>query len=367
MVLLSLFFGCGDDAAPIDGGDDVATTDATRDVAEDVEADMSEPDAEADASIDMAAMDAGPESVGMFVAIGWGGRRILSCDEGRTWIADTFESTEDDWHQPYSPKALTYADGTFVYLTGWGNPSTVHFSRDGFDWTSTTLEGPTGGSIGYDATNERWVMQTGRTLFASTDLVEFTAIEGLEGPMLNRDGAVYDGIYVAGTDGVVRVLPDGATEWTDITSCEGARHGSIGVSGGFARGGDRIVSFGDEGSSCVASTSGEDLGAGDMGTERIRGYGAYVGDEFWATNDAQIFRSEDGLSWTSSDFPDGVRFHLVAQSDSGTIVGIDRNGDAFYYSTDGGESWERADAPEGNNLFRLSFGRVAPSAMCPAD
>ena len=48
VVLLSLFFGCGDDAAPIDGGDDVATTDATRDVAEDVEADMSEPDAEAD-------------------------------------------------------------------------------------------------------------------------------------------------------------------------------------------------------------------------------------------------------------------------------------------------------------------------------
>src|SRR5690606_34582516 len=80
--------------------------------------------------------------VPMFVATGMGGRRVMSCDGGRTWIADQAEAPEDeaDAHRTYTPKGLAYGNGTFIFLTGWGTPGTVWVSHDGIDWDPRVLD-----------------------------------------------------------------------------------------------------------------------------------------------------------------------------------------------------------------------------------
>ncbi|MEM9864423.1 MAG: hypothetical protein AAF938_22675 [Myxococcota bacterium] len=372
VLALLLCLGCG-------GDDDASDADAALDAsigaidsgveldagfvdtgAADVGVDTGSDSGGSDAGSDSGGVDAGPQRVPLFVAIGWGGRHLISCDGGRSWTNDTFESEEDDWHQTFTPKSLAYHDGLFVRMTGWGTDSTVHSSRDGVNWTSVTLEGVRAGAVGYD---DRWVALTGRRVYESSDAQTWNEVEGVEGARLNRDGRVEAGIWVSGTDGVVRFHR--GEDWVDLESCEGSRHGSIGVHGGFAASEDRIVSFGDEGFTCVVDrTSGADLGAGEMGTDRIQGVGARIGDEFWLASNDTLYRSPDGLEWRSAALPDGVRMNLVAAG-HGIVVGANRNGDAFYYSDDSGATWNVAEGPEGNNLYRIVFGWAEPSDECP--
>ncbi|MFT5353228.1 MAG: hypothetical protein ACI9KE_000426 [Polyangiales bacterium] len=352
MCLLSTM-GCGDETAgPADSSVDVQF------VMDAAAVDANAMDANA---VDAGGPDVGTSRVPLFLAIGWGGRHIASCDMGRTWINDTSESAEDDWHQTYTPKSLAYQDGLFVRMTGWGTASTVHASRDGLEWTSVELSGRGGTAVGFD---EQWTVLTDNNIYVSDDGLDWGVLDGAPFSALNRDGAVYPGLWVSGSDGTVQF--NRGEGWVDLASCNGQRHTSIGVNGGFAASPDRVVSFGDGGETCVVDrNTGADLGAGSMGAS-VNGVGAYVNGEFWVGTGGRLYRSPDGLSWTDDAIASGARFELVADSGEGTIAAASRNGDAFYYSDDNGASWQEADAPMGNDLYRMVFGWAEPSAQCPA-
>lgn len=352
---LLLAIGCGDDAT-VDSGRDAASADSSG-------SDIAAADSATDAPpFDAARPDVGSGRVPVFVAIGWGGRHIASCDMGRTWINDTSESAEDDWHQSFTPRSLAYHDGVFVRMTGWGSTGNVHTSRDGLTWTSVQFAERSATSVGYD---DRWLILSDINIYESNDGVDWGVREGAPFSGLNRDGAVYPGIWMSGADGNVEF--NRGEGWTELSSCDGMRHTSIGVNGGFAASPDRVVSFGNDGNTCaVDRNTGADLGAGNIGAS-VRGVGAYVNGEFWLGSGDQLHRSADGLTWTSETVASGARFELVADSGEGTIAAASRNGDVFYYSDDNGASWQRAEAPEGNDLYRIVFGWAEPSAQCPAN
>ena len=304
----------------------------------------------------------GVATVSMFVAVGRGGRRIMSCDRGRTWIADKSVAPEsqDNDHQTYTPKGLAYGGGTFVFLTGWGNDSTTWVSKNGIDWTQQKQQDPFGG-VGFD--DGQFILVGNRLLIGSQDLAATWSPLNVVKPAYDRDAAAFTGIWAAASDGQVVARRKGGT-WTALSGCVGQRHGGIGGSGGFAAGFGVMISVGDAGNTCgITIATGEALAAGKINAA-VRGKPTFVGDAFWVATGDSIYSSSNGITWAGRALPMNVRFELVARDASGTYAGVSQSGDTFYYSDDG-QRWTKAKAPTGNGLVNIVAGAGVPSAQCP--
>lgn len=299
--------------------------------------------------------------VPLFVAIGFGGRRIISCDLGRSWVADTQESSTDDFHQPYSPKGLAYGNGVFVRATGWGSPGSAHTSRNGVDWTSSQFE-PFFGGVGYDG--EKFVMLGDRGSIVSDESGENWELhEDIRAPY-RRQTDVFPELWASATDGEVAVKI-GNGEWKDVTVCSGDIGTAIGSNGGFAIGNDILLAVGRDGSTCTANAkTGEGLGTGSIGST-LTGKPAFFDGLFWLARGGRLWSSPDGLTWDVQNLPSKIEFDLMIQSSAGVYVAIGTNGDSFFYSDDF-QNWNRAEGPSGNDLTDLAFGMGESSSVCPA-
>ncbi|MEZ4447412.1 MAG: hypothetical protein R3B72_50515 [Polyangiaceae bacterium] len=152
--------------------------------------------------------------VPMFVAQGSVGRTMISCDEGKTWVADhawdvdgdpmvcgsteparCYESTctyQVDGqcveqpccdHSADVAKGVVNGAGRFVATWGWGMPGEVRTSDDAVGWTPT-LPGDTFGGIAYGG--GRFVVAS-RTPHWSEDGLTWHA--GGEADFKNADGS----------------------------------------------------------------------------------------------------------------------------------------------------------------------------------
>lgn len=324
--------------------------------------------------IDSGVVDAGPFDAGVsvpdagpvfhaVVATGWGGRRVRSCDDGVTWGANVQEAdqSQDDWHRSYTPKALTFAAGKFVFLTGWGTPSTAWVSSNGSTWVRNVLGTPYGG-VGFS--DGRFVLVGNRNIGGADATASGWAIQSMSAaPMYDRATAAFDGIWAAGADGNLQVRRSGQAMWQTVTGCVGMRHGSIGFIGGFAAGNGKLLSVGDDGNVCVVDAqTGLHGGNGNLGVA-ARGHVVFDGTRFLAATGAQLVRSTDGLTWTTQLLPTGVRFELVTRSRTGRLIGVASNGMGAWFSDDDGASWTRATTfPSGNGLLYVASGDVS---TCP--
>ncbi len=324
-----------------------------------------------------AAQDAGPASpftVPMFVAVGYGGRRIMSCDLGRSWVADQRIAETDGEHEVYTPKSLAYGAGTFVFLTGWGvAESRAHVTTDGVNWQTQVLD-KRYASVGF--VGDRFVLVGAGGLAESTDNAQSWTPRPEPGAPHERGGGAFEGIFAAGADAIATFLRPGDPEWRAVASCVGARHGGIGQSGGFAASGGRLVSVGEYGDTCgVDIATGAELPVGkfDIGEnpgdrQQLTGNVAVIDGAFQVAASGRIHSSADGVAWTSRVLPDGVRFDLIARAPSGAYVGVSESGpgNPFFYSDDG-QAWQPGQGPDAGELsFQyLAFGYVAPSATCP--
>ena len=299
-------------------------------------------------------------TIPMFVAVGRGGRRIMSCDKGRTWVANQFVSTEDGEHSTFTPKGLAYANGTFVFLSGWGNPSTTWISRNGVDWLEQKHQNGFAG-IGVD---------DGQFVLVGTDHQESSKDNGSTWTKLTtatidlgRESAAFDGIWAAGADGEVRVLRKGTASWMSLAGCVGGRHGGIGADGGFTAGLGIMLSVGYEGDVCgINIAAGKPIAASKLNAE-VRGKPAFVGDGFMIATGDKLFASTNGTNWTARSLPTNVRIDLVARDGLGTYIGLSLDGKSFFYS-DNGMAWTKASAPAGNEMVSVRAGAGLPSALC---
>ena len=73
----------------------------------------------------------------VFVAVGHGGRILLSRDDGETWKQVFWGHAGSD-HGPWATKAVAYTGGVFVVPIGWGAPTAWLASEDGENWRHLT-------------------------------------------------------------------------------------------------------------------------------------------------------------------------------------------------------------------------------------
>lgn len=346
--------------------------------------------ADAAASDDDAAtpdLDAGTGGlVPIFVAQGYAGRTTISCDDGRSWVAN--QSLDDSIrcfatggpdcdHHPGRAKGVVYSRGYFVATYGWGPAGGVRRSRDGVAWT-TTLDGTTFGGIASSGTE---VMLGARSVRTSIDDgATWTApIETmLDGWNVRRAGyAPHDGgrLVLVGDAGDVTLSSDGGATWWRPTTLPATCGGGIQNDGGIGYVAGAIVIVGGDGSVCRSSDGGTTWTAHSIGSDISSSELVSTGSELLAWGGGRIYRSSDGATWNGADVsPGGTAIGAVARSPDGTYVAVNSGWNRwydqqrFYRSTDG-VTWEvlASDRYVGSHpIHQISFGLAEPSAACAA-
>jgi len=324
--------------------------------------------------------DTPADGVPMFVALGQGGRRLVSCDDGQTWGAEQIVEVSDDDHGPYSSRDVAWGDGTFVLGMGWGNPARISTSVDGIDWQETFPPADyveSRGLSGMVFGSGRFLAVVGSDSWTSDDLGQSWSLDG----QLPTSGNIRvvthssfgDGLYYAAADGgLIYQSADGAA-WTEPLSTTGSCDGgNLSRRGGIADRDGVFVLVTDTGNVCRTDDGGASfthhiLGSGS-GDVVVRSDVIATDQGFYAGGRDGGWHSSDGTQWEFMGFTlQGDDIATVAHStDSGTLIGIAWNGDDFYRSTDTGRTWVGADAPSGNDTNAAAFGFASPSAQCPA-
>jgi hypothetical protein len=335
-------------------------------------------------------------TVGMFVAQGYVGRTTISCDDGRTWVADRsddptlrcFADTMSDCdHNGARGMGLDYGDGWFVASWGWGAPGSIRRSRDGVNW-----ERVVDASIfaGLNFGNGRFVAFDEQPSVSTDDGMTFTRATTPIGFGTHIRGAGFGGDHfvAAGAEtadaGTVMVSGDGVA-WQRPTSIPASCGVAVSADGvAFGRG--ALLLAHNTGLVC-RSTDGGQTWTMAMVDGTIDASLIDNGSEFvtWGIHaDTRVmFRSTDGITWTfeptqlrntDGTITAGPAVGPVARSNSsGTFVSV-KSGwqvwydqQVFYRSTDG-ITWEAlpttAFTPSHPILF-IRYGVANRSAACP--
>jgi hypothetical protein len=353
----------------------------------------------------------------MFVAQGMIGRTTISCDDGRTWIADRSWDEEGDplvcgstdpivcgesacpylgndglcatsdpcdcGHNPGFSKGVAYGNGYFVATWGWGFSGSVRRSRDGVTWEETLAQDVTFGGLAFGA--DRFVLSS-RYPQWSTDGAGWTAGEEADfrGPAgeivwsVRRFGFVdYDGgrfVATANPPQAVLVSSDGGVSWWVPSAIDDACLASVGSYGGIASANGVIVGVGDNGVACRSSDGGDTWTLGSVGGEGVYSRLLWTGTEFVAWAPGMRYASPDGETWTATPTtPEGVWLGAVAMSEeTGTFAANGRVWNGYetqsFLRSENGIDWEYLpdDAFEGGHwIFEMAFGWAEPSDVCP--
>lgn len=388
---------------------DAATTTAT--------ADTSESGAPADTGTDGSSTGE-PALVPMFVAQGMVGRTTISCDDGRSWIADRAWDTEGDpllcgstepvrcdesacqylditgacvssdpcdcGHSPGFAKGIAYGDGWIVATWGWGHPGSARRSRNGIDWEAT-LSGEDAMFGGLVHGAGAFVLSS-RYPYTSADGARWVA--GAEADFRGPGGEIvwsvrrlgfvdYDGgrfVATANPPQAVLVSADAGLTWHAPTSIDDACLASVGSYGGIASGNGVIVGIGDDGVTCRSSDGGDTWTLGSVGGEGIYARVLWTGDAFVTWAPGVRYTSPDAATWTATPTtPEGVWLGAVAMSEAtGTFAANGRVWDGYerqsFWRSTNGVDWEQLPASAfqgGHYVFEVAFGWAEPSELCP--
>ncbi len=313
------------------------------------------------------------------------GRLTVSCDGGRSWVAqrsddesarcfqDVGGGTLDCDHSPGAARGVTYGDGHFFATFGWGEPGKIMGSADGVTW-ERVHEGGTFGGLGYSAGR---VVAAARDALSSSDFGATWSepvYTGLSGWNVRRAATAGDLVVIAGDgDGDVAdvlVTSDGGQTFFEPEELPAGCGADIMHNGGIAYGGGTIVLVGQMGVTCASTDGGRHFKAGTVGSQ-VDSHVLWTGSEFMAWSYGTAHRSRDGLTWTSEPTtPNDLGLGAVASDGRGTLVGV-RGGwmvsyedEVFYRSADG-VTWERAESFEGSHpVIHMTFGYVEESDAC---
>lgn len=298
-----------------------------------------------------------PGTVPVFVAAGYGTRRIISCDFGLTWkndVADVQNGGDDNT----LVRGLAAGQGKFVMAIGGGGSQRLRTSDNGVDWTDTLTR--TSGYNGYsDVTygNGRFVAGGGHVSNVSTDGTTW-GNEGTmgEGGILRHLGF---GDYMGGR--FVGVGDSGRR----MNSSDGVKWGNQVQEGSTLTG----VDYGNGVFVAITSSAttrySEDGGAtwknGSVnGASGIRGI-LFDGQRFLATSGSATYTSTDGKTWQAAAGGTGGPSSLAVSDDRQHYVGVSAN--QIFHSTDGVKFTRVSQG--GQDFTRVKFQRVKPSSVCP--
>ncbi|MDX2019479.1 MAG: sialidase family protein [Deltaproteobacteria bacterium] len=325
----------------------------------------------------------GPEGkVPAFIAIGHGGRRVVSCNDGYTWLetcqTEGFPSggcrinNSNGDHEEWSAEAIAYGDGVFLALFGWFGGDSAHILRssDGRSW---------------------------QHVFGAPDTAKGTWGTGI---------AFGNGAFVvnAQRSGTHRSVDEGESWTTKTFGNSNAAHRRTLVFIPYK--GGRFLSYGDGGRLTYSDDAGVTWKEATTNCPYIKnmawGNGVLVANDFkgrCATEDGltwhvvsewnadadvvwtggefliplasekKAFVSADGQTWSTikiigGGFGPTAIGAVAVDPPRGTLVGISRQGDDFYRSSDHGRTWTQVAGQAGTNLLRVTFGYVTPTDDC---
>ena len=229
------------------------------------------------------------QAADLWLAVGYGGRRMISTD-GRTWeiAAEWAQPGGDDSNNLMS---AVWAQGQFVVTGGGGGGKDgaghILVSNDGREWTETLKDKARINPIVFGS--ERFIVGTSSypsgKLMWSTDAVRWN--EGArispKGYTHFRGGAFGNGVFVLTGNGG----GSGGTSWAIVTPD-----------------GEKITSARD------------DLpGQGRI----VFGGGHFV--MMTGNNNVGLIRSKDGIEWTTVELPGNGKVSWLVRTDAGFIAG----------------------------------------------
>ncbi len=298
----------------------------------------------------------GPSHAGRvpaFVAVGYGTRRVLSCDYGLTWPIDQADvpNGADDG---YLGRGLAYGDGKFVAAVGGGGVQKLFTTTDGATWTRLDRQGNGFSDVAYG--NGQFVAAGGHVSLASSDGIAWKnpGTMGNGGILRHATFGAFDGgrFVAVGDDGRRMNSQDGVA-WGAQTS------DGTGLNG-VAFGAGRFVAISGGSATRVSEDGGATWSPGTIqGAAGVRGI-LFDGTRFIVTTTKDTFTSADGLAWQAHAANGGpARFDV--SDDRKHYVGA--TGGTLYHSSDG-LTFSVVKAG-GQGLERVKFGWVSPSATCP--
>lgn len=339
-----------------------------------------------------------------FVAVGHGGRVLLSRDDGRTWKQVFWGHAGSD-HSPWAAKTVAYTDGVFVMAVGWGAPTAWIASEDGVNWRHLTSgESKVSGIKGADADPSimpgTWGLAGGRGVFVSggymvtgatpdfgRTITTFSLRSFLDDPRERKLVTHHvDPIYCGDDSGRFLAIANDRSKENPVfgnlfaTDDAGQTWKWLapatldekckGYSGMVTNGRLVVIADKDSGNAFVSADAG-DTWEGPFPTGTNRATLSEVNGEFWLTGSPPR-ASADGRAWR--DLPEAVPGGQVVASAAGTIINIDRRRTSILRSGDGGETWEEVhafDPPDSEHIHGaqglrdIAFGFVTKESTKP--
>ncbi|MCL4206602.1 MAG: hypothetical protein KJ000_29315 [Pirellulaceae bacterium] len=305
----------------------------------------------------------------VFVAVGHGGRILLSRDDGQSWTQVFWGHAGSD-HGLWATKAIAYSSGVFVVPIGWGAPTAWLASEDGENWRhltngqtkllgvkeangdSTVMPGTWGiaGGKGVFVTGGYMTMAAtpdlGKTI-STFSLYQFKNDPRPRKLVTHHVGPVYCGdasgrFLALGNDrstenpvfGNLFASDDLGKTWTWLEPQTLNQH-CQGYSG-IASNGQLVLIADAAGQNVFRSRDAGDSWEGPFPTGTSRVMLSVVQGEFWLAG-AKSRASADGKVWR--DLPAAVPGGKFAASDRGTLISIDRQRFNILRSADRGETW----------------------------
>jgi len=335
--------------------------------------------------------------VPVFVAIGHGGRILLSRDDGKSWKEVFFGHPGSD-HSPWAAKSVAYTEGVFAVAIGWGAPTAWLASEDGVNWRhltdgETVVPGVRGAKEAPSIMAGTWGLAGAKGIFVSGGYMTTSAtpdfgrsfttfsLRSFKDDPRERKLVTHhvDPIWCGEKSGRFLAIGNDRSEtpvfgnlyasddlgktWTWL---EPKRLNEIceGYSGMVSNG--RLVVIADKaGANLFSSDDAGDNWEGPFPTGLDRAGLSLVGDEFWLVGRKGARATSNGKTWR--DLPEGIPTGQMIASPEGTLISIDRKRTSILRSTDGGTTWnevytfEAPDSPHihgAQGLRDIEFGYI---------
>ena len=336
----------------------------------------------------------------VFVAVGHGGRILLSRDDGRTWKQVFFGHPGSD-HGTWATRTVAYTDGVFAVGIGWTQPGTWLASEDGVRWrhltAGTTVLRPGPASKDPSVMPETWGLAGGRGAFVSGGFMEMVAspdfgrtftkvniFQAFKVDPLGRKLSTHHvtPIYCGDASGRFLALGEDRTpenprfgnlfasddlgktwKWLETKlldeQCKGRR--------GCVTNGRLVVLVDALAANAFVSADAGDTWEGPFPTGIERAGLSMVGGEFWLVGPKAARASADGKAWR--DLPAGIPAGKIVASPGGTLVNVSPSRGTILRSEDGGRTWAEVHAftletqyvHGGQGLGDVAFGLIAPA------
>jgi hypothetical protein len=331
-----------------------------------------------------------PSGIATFVAIGYEGRTTVSCDDGKTWIAN---KSDDDKVKCFAPldcdhdgkagRGIAFGNGWFVADFGWGQPGTVRRSRDGAVW-ETVLTGPNFASMMFGAGRFLGAARTGKLSqndgMTWSDAAEAKLMSNGQDVWNVRRGAYVGTGFLLVADGPTAAFGKDGTSWSQLKNLPATCGTDIQWSGGIAYGNGAIVVVDGKGVACRSTDEGASWTTKNLGGG-LESRLIFTGSEFIVWGAGVVYRSQDGTTWTSTPTkktvngnPAGAGPNIgpVARSPQGTYVAVNGGWDQWYdkqrfYRSADGITWDELPTSSfvgSHPMTHITWGAATTSTVC---